>query len=100
MKVDDSRHHKLAGEIDNVRAGWRLELRRWTDPRDAARIDDHRGIGDRRTTGPVDQREALENFYFGVKAVRGQEQRQQREKKFFFAEASFCIAGVAPVSDR
>src|SRR5271169_6856356 len=73
MQVDDAGHYEFARQIDGIGPGRRLQLCRGPHPCDAAIIDDHGGGRHRWSSGPIKQREALENSDFAVGGCREQQ---------------------------
>ena len=61
VRVDQRRHHRLAGEIDAARAGGRRRRTLRARPGEAAVLDDERGVLDRRAAIAGDQPRALED---------------------------------------
>ena len=60
VRIDDRRHHGLAGEIDARRAGGRRHLAPSSDRRDAGVLDDECRILDGSAAVACDEASALE----------------------------------------
>jgi len=75
VRVDESRHHRVLGQIDRLRVGGNG----CPDARDPAVLDDHDGSGPDLATGDVEQTSGADNHHRG-RALRGQRGEERGNK--------------------
>ncbi len=62
VDINDARHNKLAGEVDDLCAGRRFDVCSRSNSRNPAILDDHAYVRNGSLAGAIDEREILQNF--------------------------------------
>ena len=92
VRVDDRRHHGLAGEVDSRRARGNAHVAGAADLREAVPAHDERGVLDRASVADDDAR--VFEYRYRIRRLRTHRQRQRRHRREH--EQSESVHGILP----